>query len=137
MGTPEKKLPTIRRAHSWWGQRAILLVVFVAGGFVGATIATKAVHSRMQHFRENPNALPDAVLPRLQRVLNLSDEQSAEVREILGRRHPRIVEQRNRGTTGMHVEFDEMEADIASVLDESQASKWKAVANSIRSRFLP
>ncbi len=126
-----------RRAQPRWIQISVLLVVFVAGGLVGAMVAMKSVHSRMEYLRKNPDALPAVVVPRLQRILGLSDEQSQQLREIIGRRHPRITKFREQGMDGMHAEFDAMEEEIAAILDAEQAAKWRAVADNVRSRFLP
>ena len=118
-------------------QISVLLVVFVAGGLAGAMLAMKSVHSRMEYLRKNPDALPTVVVPRLQHILALSDQQSEQLREIIGRRHPRIIEFRNQGMVGMHAEFEAMEKEIAAILDEQQAAKWHAVADNVRSRFMP
>ena len=136
-GPAQKTLPRIRQAQPWWIQLIVLLVVFVAGGVVGGMIAMKSVHSRMAYLRKNPDALPTIVVPRLQHILALTEEQSAQVREIMSRRHPRIIEHSHQGIEGMHSEFDAMEEEIAAVLDEDQASKWRVVAEGVRSRFLP
>ena len=126
-----------RRAQPRWIQISVLLVVFVAGGLAGAMLAMKSVHSRMEYLRKNPEALPTVVVPRLQHILALSDEQSEQLREIISRRHPRIIEFRDQGMVGMHAEFDAMEKEIAGILDDQQAAKWHAVADNVRSRFMP
>ena len=128
---------TWRRAHPRWLQITVLLVVFCAGGAVGAMLGIKSVHSRMEYYRENADALPTVIASRLQFILELTDEQSEQIREIMKRRHPRIIKQREQGSEGMHAEFDAMELEIAEVLDEEQAEKWSLFANRVRMRFLP
>lgn len=136
-GPVPRPLRKIRQAQPWWIQLSVLLVVFAAGGAIGGMIAMKSVHSRMEFLRENPDALPTVVVPRLQHILSLNEEQSAQVRAIMTRRHPRIIEFSHQGIEGMHSEFDAMEEEIAAVLDDDQGSKWRVVAESVRSRFLP
>lgn len=139
--TPPMLTPSIltppRLAQPWWVQSLALLVVFVAGGFAGAFVAVKFVHTRMEHLRTDPDALPDMVASKLERILSLSDQQSEKVREIINRRHPRMVEFRNQSARGMHSEFDAMQLEIAEVLDPDQAEQWSIVAERIRQRFLP
>ena len=126
-----------RRAHPRWLQLAVLLLVFCAGCVVGAMLGVKSVHARIEYYRENTEALPDAIVPRLQHVLELTDGQSVQVREIITRRHSRIIRYRAEGSEGMHAEFDAMETEIADVLDERQAKKWSVFADRVRARFLP
>ena len=100
-------------------------------------MATKVIHSRMAYYREHADALPNDIVPRLQTRLQLNEAQTLRVREIVERRHPRMIENRRQGAQAMHSEFDAMVNEIAAVLDEHQRSKWRAIANSVRRRFLP
>lgn len=137
MNQPEKTLPKVRRPLPLWAQVLILLTVFAAGAVVGAVTSTRVVFSRMEHYRNHAEALPNDIVPRLQARLGLSDEQTERVREIISRRHPRILEFRNRVSGSMLDEFDAMEQEVASVLDADQAERWHAIAESVRARFLP
>ena len=57
----------------------------------------------------------------------LSDEQSEHVREIINRRHPRIIKHREQGSEGMHTEFDAMEREIANLQKQIDAETAKVV----------
>lgn len=127
----------MRRTLSWWVQIFVLLVVFIAGGAVGAMIATKVIHSRMEYYRHHAEALPQDILPRLQRRLALTDEQTEQVQEIIHRRHPIMIESRRQGAQTMLNEFRSMEDEIARVLDANQQTLWRDIAASVRERFLP
>ena len=87
--------------------------------------------------RPTAHALPNAIVPRLQLRLGLSDEQTDQVREIVERRHPRMIESRTLGAQAMLDEFDAMQREISAVLDENQKRTWRATADSVRRRFLP
>ncbi|MCA9217779.1 MAG: hypothetical protein KDB27_32140 [Planctomycetales bacterium] len=126
-----------RRAHPRWLQVTVLLVVFTAGGLVGAMFGIKSVHLRMEYYRQNADALPNAIVPRLKFILELTDQQAEHIREIINDRHPRIIEYREQGSAAMHAEFDAMEREIAEILDEQQAEKWSMFAERVRLRFLP
>lgn len=126
-----------RRALPRWAQIVVLLVVFAAGGVVGAMVATKCIHSRMEYLREHADALPNDIVPRLQMRLGLSDAQTAQVREIVERRHPRMIAHRTQGAQAIHMEFDAMVNEIGAVLDGDQKRMWHAMADSVRHRFLP
>ncbi len=136
--TTEKRraLPP-RRPLPAWVQSAILLLVFCAGGIAGAMLATEMIHSRMEYYREHETALPNDIVPRLQFRLQLSDEQTEEVRRIIELRHPRMMRERNESARGMLLEFEAMQREVAAVLDAEQAAAWSEIANSVRRRFLP
>jgi hypothetical protein len=126
-----------RRAIPRWAQIVILLVVFAAGGVVGGMIAAKVIYLRMDYYRRHTNVLPNDIVPRLKLRLGLTDEQTKQVREIIERRHPRMIENRKHGAQVMLNEFDAMEQEIADVLDERQKRMWHAMADSVHHRFLP
>lgn len=126
-----------RRALPRWVELAILLVVFAAGGVVGAMIATNVIHSRMQYYREHAPVFADDVVARLQLRLRLGDKQTEQVREIVERRHPRMIEKRKQGAQAMRAEFEAMEEEIAAVLNPWQARQWHAMADHIRNTYLP
>lgn len=134
---PAAASPQHRRALPWWAQVVVLLAVFSAGGVVGAMIATKVIHSRMEYYREHADALPRDIVPRLQVRLGLTDAQTKQVQEIAERRHPRMIENRRQGAQAMLNEFQVMEDEIASVLNPEQQRLWRSIAASVRQRFLP
>lgn len=126
-----------RRALPWWGHVGVLLLVFVSGGVVGAMIATQAIYSRLNYYREHAGALPADIVPRLQVRLDLTAKQMEKVRAIIAIRHPRMIENRRQGAQAMLDEFRMMEHEIAGVLDPEQREGWHAIAQSVRQRFLP
>jgi hypothetical protein len=131
------RLPMTRQPLPRWIQVTVLLVVFVAGGVAGATIATTVLHSRMETYRQQAPIFSEDIVSRLRVRLNLSDQQAAEVREIVERRHVHMIELRRSGSRSMHDEFTEMENEIAGVLDKQQAAAWHQIADFVRQRFLP
>lgn len=126
-----------RLALPRWAQLVVLLVVFVSGGVVGAMIATKVIHLRMDYYREHADALPADVVPRLQMRLALDDTQTEKVKAIIADRHPRMIANRRRGAQAMLNEFQLMEEEIAGVLDPVQEERWRIISQSVRQRFLP
>lgn len=126
-----------RTTMSRWVQCGVLLLVFAAGGIVGAMVAAKTIHSRMNYYREHPEALPNAIVPRLKHELGLNEEQVARVREIITPRHARIAEYQQQSARAIHNEFKRMEDEVAEVLDEKQKALWRELTNSVRERYLP
>lgn len=48
-----------------------------------------------------------------------------------------MIAYRNEGSQKMHSEFDAMVDEIASVLDEQQAERWRAISDHVRGTYLP
>lgn len=126
-----------RRALPWWMQITVLLVVFIAGGVAGSMITTRVIHSRMEHYRQQAPIFSDDIVMRLRIRLSLSDEQVIGVRKIIESRHSRMIEFRNEGSHKMHAEFDAMIKEVAGVLDEGQAQRWRGIADHVKRTYLP
>ncbi|MCC6507545.1 MAG: hypothetical protein IT423_00450 [Pirellulaceae bacterium] len=126
----------MRRALPRWIQMGVLLLVFVAGGIVGAMVATKALHARLEYYRQNGDALVKDIVPRLRTRLTLTGEQSSQFEEIMERRHPRMLDVRRKGADEMLAEFQAMEDEVAEVLDPKQRESWRKIAESVRNRFI-
>lgn len=128
---------TYRRALPWWTQIAVLLVVFLAGGVAGAMITTRVVHSRMEQYRQQAPIFSEDIVTRLRFRLALNDDQVADVRRIIESRHSTMIQYRNEGSHNMHTEFDAMVEEVADVLDELRAERWRDIAGQVKRTYLP
>lgn len=126
-----------RRAFPVWLHVGLMLAVFVAGAVSGAMFATNQMRLRMERFRNEPAELVQHILPRLQNNLDLTDAQTSAISAVLQEYHPRIVKCRQQSIVDMHHQFDEMESQVASLLNADQRPRWERTANNVRSRFLP
>ena len=129
--------PAFRRALPWWLQGTLLLVVFGAGSVTGAILTARSIHAQMNAYRENAPLFADDISMRLRFRLSLSEDQTNDVRRIVGQRHSKMVEHRNDGSRRMHAEFDSMVGEIASVLDDRQMQHWNAIAEQVKQTYLP
>lgn len=126
-----------RRPLPRWAQGVVWLVVFGAGYLVGSMITTRSIHLRLEAYRQNAPLFSSEIVGRLRFRLGLTDEQLAEVKEIIERRHAKMLEYRQQGSLAMHQEFDAMAEEVANVLDEPQAERWYQISRMVRERFLP
>ena len=111
-------------------QLVMLVIVFLAGGVIGASLTIKIIHLRIKHFSKHPEILRDRIIIRLQKELSLNKEQSEQVHKIIERRFVEIMKIRN--------EFNLMEKEIATVLNAEQAKKWSKLVDELRQKhFLP
>jgi parvulin-like peptidyl-prolyl isomerase len=86
---------------------------------------------RFSQRRDDP---PPVVAARLKRQLGLSNEQTAEVQEIVRTRQEALRKIRNDAQPRFQAEIDLLEKQIADVLsNDRQKAKWRAgVASSLR-----
>lgn len=69
--------------------------------------------------------------------LSLSDDQVIRVQDIIEKRHRLMIAHRNGGSQKMHKEFEVMVEEVASELDDIQASSWRGIAEHVRKTYLP
>jgi len=125
--------PPGRRGRYWF----LLLIVFLSGGALGASIASYVVHDRDTSMLRRPEQLPERLLEKLRRELTLSDDQADKLRPILERHHERFEAIRAQTRPQISAEMTKMEAEVATQLDEQQQADWHAWCEKRRSRFQP
>lgn len=130
------ELPQLR-SRSSWPRRALLLLVFVSGGIVGAAGGSYWTRERVIAMMQHPEQIPDRILPRIQAELCLSDDQSRKVEEIVRRRHAAMEAQRAESYPRQLAEFHGMRAEIAEILEPTQHDKWSALCDAVERRYLP
>lgn len=126
-----------RKALPLWVQLVLFLVVFGAGGVIGAVISLKSVYSRLDYYRQHPAALPDEVLPRLKKRLDLSDQQAAAVDRIFRKGHARMLALHGQVSADIHKAFNAMAAEIEAELETRQKRKWRETHERVSRIFLP
>ena len=104
------RVTRIRKALPGWVQLIVLLVVFTAGIGVGATGASRYVLSRIEYFRAHPDRTPAEITKSLRSRPNLSDQQAAQVQEVVTCRHARIEHIRQASAPEIHREFALLQA---------------------------
>lgn len=98
----------------------VLMLTFGAGFIAGA-----AAHHLMGHRDGIPAFAMHAVLNRLDRHLDLTDAQRAQVEQILRRRHANINAMRTGVRPRVHQELEATNAEIAKVLTPEQRAKFE------------
>ncbi|HVX62357.1 MAG TPA: hypothetical protein VHC19_17195 [Pirellulales bacterium] len=118
-----------------WLSLAMMVLIFGSGTVIGSGLTMIAVNDKYDARMKNPSASCDHVLPVMQRELQLSDEQSAEVKTILTE-HDKAV---GKLWTDMRPKFREqlkqLENQVNGVLTTEQQEKWHAWLEQRRRRF--
>lgn len=92
----------------------VLAVTFTAGAAVGV-FAAHFAHIRGEHM---PPVFP--MVNRLDRRLDLTDQQRAQVEQIIRRRHTAIM-------ASVHAEIEQANAEITRILTPEQRKKFERI----------
>lgn len=102
----------------------VLLVTFTAGVTVGV-FATHVVHVRGEHM---PSVFPTRMMVnRLDRRLDLTDQQRVQVEEIIRRHHTAITAMWKGLHPRVHSEVEQANAEITRVLTPEQRKKFERI----------
>lgn len=130
---PRLPPPSPRR----WIRFALAGLIFACGAVVGAVVSRIATQRFMVSAIRNPEQVPDRILPRLISTLQLTDDQSGLVEEIVRRRHRNMETIRSTCYPEMIAEFSAMRTEIQKVLTADQQARWQELSDMVEQRFLP
>ena len=102
----------------------VVVVTFTAGLAVGV-FGAHIVHIRREHM--SPVFPTRMMVNRLDRRLDLTDQQRAQVEKIIRRHHSAII-------TRVHAEIEQANAEITSVLTPEQRKKFERIKLQIDAR---
>ena len=119
-----------------WGIWAgVSVLVFVCGGVAGYGVAVQSFENRIRQGRENWGRPPRGIMDAWKERLELSDEQSTKMKEILDRHFGRIGEIRKSIAPEIDKENDALQAEVSAILNESQRPVWEERYEKIRKMF--
>jgi hypothetical protein len=138
MNQPSADPDTVTRPprHRW---RAFLLaaVVFIAGIVVGSGLTVLVIVNRMQEAIRHPELAPQRISARLQRQLDLTDEQTAQVRAILAERQQALMRLRSRVQPEVEAELSVAFEQINRTLDGEQQRQWRKLFDELTAKWMP
>ncbi|HTY23792.1 MAG TPA: hypothetical protein VMC85_11710 [Desulfomonilaceae bacterium] len=119
--------------------RSVLLglIILLCGILIGAGVTIVVLHKVVLHAIHHPEEMPRRVTERLRHKLGLSDEQAVKVRAILTERQKAFQELRRAARPKVEREIERLKEEIASVLDEKQARKWREQLEKLRRKWVP
>ena len=121
---PPGALPAPRRKRAWLTV-LLCLAIFVAGGVVGAGITVIHVYRTVLSALQHPERTPERIARRMQKRLDLTDEQTGRIEEILRRRQKPMLEARRELLERNAPELDALEDEVAAELTPGQALHWR------------
>lgn len=113
----------------------LLAVIVVALTFVcGLVVGMLLVHLRAPSPRPLPPFAGQVLVNRLDRRLDLTDEQRARVEEILERHHARIREIQEASRPRVRAEIESANAEISRILTPEQRREFERMKMHMRER---
>lgn len=120
-----------------WPRVVLMVVIFLCGTIVGGVVARIVTREQILAMLKHPERVPERILPRLQTLLELTDEQTPRVEEIMRRRYGAMGSLRAHRDHGLLVEFHAMRDELNGVLSPEQKARWAQLSESIERRYLP
>ena len=120
-----------------WVRWLLWLIVFGSGFVAGAGLTLIGVRKGLLESIHHPEIMPKKVAQRLQRPLDLSDEQMRRVEQIVAQRQQVLLQIRVRVQPEVEAELDVIQREIAQVLDDQQRVKWEQLFRHLRRTWLP
>jgi hypothetical protein len=119
--------------------RSILLgmVILLAGIAIGSGVTLFVVHRLVLHAIHHPEEAPYKVSSRLQSKLDLTDAQTATIRDIVAGRQKHIQAIRREAQPKVQRELEAAREDIAAVLNPDQAKRFREQFDRLRNRWMP
>jgi Spy/CpxP family protein refolding chaperone len=104
-----------------WLATALGAVILICGMAIGSGGTILWIRHKMEQFRRGPNQMHVELADRVRVQLNLTDDQTKRIEEILKKRHEALMKL-HRET--FKSELEGMRAEVATVLTPEQAKKW-------------
>jgi hypothetical protein len=133
---PLDSLPAQPKRRRWL---TVLLAgaIFCTGMIVGAAATVTIAVRRLEHAIHHPEVMPDRLAGRLRTVLDLSPDQTEQVRSVLTQRQQALLAIRRDAYPRVAHELELTRTQISEVLDDNQRVVWNNWFTRVRQRFLP
>jgi hypothetical protein len=129
--------PRQRRWRSILHSCLLSMVLLVCGAGIGAGLTLVIVVRHAKYAIHHPEIFPSHAAARLRHLLDLSDQQTAQVESILRERQKAIQKIHQRVRPEFEAQLAGIEKDIAAVLKPDQAKEWRAWMEEKRRTWLP
>lgn len=109
----------------------------LCGIIIGAGSAVYVMDHSVRDFLTRPDLLPDHLLARMSRTLDLNEEQRVQAEEILARRFGELDAVRRQFQPEVQDTLDRMRDDVAAILNAEQRATWLRNYHDFRAKWQP
>jgi hypothetical protein len=115
------------------------LVILLCGGVIGSGLTLHFLWGRLMTGIHNPRAgeMPERLTGRIDRMLDLNDEQRARVEEIIREKQQVFLEMRADFFPRVNSLIEDLHSAIATELDDKQRATWDTRLNHLQELFIP
>jgi hypothetical protein len=126
---PSAVVPPRRNRGMFMG---LLAAVFVSGGVVGGGAGMLITQQQFSDCLRHPERMPARMMAMFKSELNLTDEQTKQVDEIVCRHHEQIESIRAEVRPRFAAEFNALHDEVNAVLTDAQRAKWEEMRERFR-----
>jgi hypothetical protein len=126
--TPDSEAPkaaAISPARRYWRGILLGLLIFLCGAVTGGAVTIFVTARMVRHTIGHPEGMAHQVASGLTKQYNLSPEQAAQIEAIIARHNEAVMNARGAAFAQMQKEIGEMKEEVARVLGEEHARKWR------------
>lgn len=137
--TPTKASPSTRarKKRHWVWSVLIGAAILVCGMIIGACLTLIVVRNRVIDLIQHPQKRTTAMVRRLDRALDLSEDQRSEIRDVLRKHRAEFNEIRREVGPRVKEQIEALDRDVSEVLNEEQRKKWNQYLNRLRRLWMP
>jgi Spy/CpxP family protein refolding chaperone len=124
-----------RRRRLW--NALLALIIFIAGVGVGSGLTYRNVSGHFKKHFQEPSTLADKITHRMKRRLDLTDEQTVQVRKILLENLKEFQSIRAKVRPQLEAQLEKTQNELEAVLTPEQSKKLELRIHELRKFWLP
>ncbi len=133
--TEQKPVYVPKTSHEKLMSVLLCVVILTAGIAIGASLMFIALSAQQDSYDQHPEIYADRMLRRLNRELDLTPQQRSELDPII-RKHTQALEEiRGQVRPKIVEQLEQLDSEIAAVLDEQQNEIWDRQAERLEEHF--
>ena len=117
--------PLVKPRHRWIRTFLLALVIFVSGAVVGGGLTFKVMTTGFKRFFQSPETVAERITHRMDKTLDLTDDQVVRVRQIILERQKAFHTLRKEVQPKVEAEIENTRRELNAVLTPEQARKWE------------
>ena len=125
MSQDTENSPLVRPRRRWVRTFLLALVIFVSGAVVGGGLTFKVTTTGFKRFFQSPETVAERITRRMDKTLDLTDDQVLRVRQIILERQMVFYSLRKEVQPRLEAEIENTRRELNAVLTPEQARKWE------------